>query len=65
MLSDFVAHAVARVLGRQGETIDPHQPLNEMGLNSLLAVELRNRLGHSVGHCAAACQRRLCSIVPL
>ena len=49
MLSDFIALAVARVLGRQGETIDPHQPLNEMGLDSLLAVELRNRLGTVLG----------------
>ena len=49
MLSDFIALTVARVLGRQGETIDPHQPLNEMGLDSLLAVELRNRLGTALG----------------
>jgi acyl transferase domain-containing protein/NADPH:quinone reductase-like Zn-dependent oxidoreductase/NAD(P)-dependent dehydrogenase (short-subunit alcohol dehydrogenase family)/SAM-dependent methyltransferase len=49
MLSDFIALAVARVLGRQGETIDPQQPLNEMGLDSLLAVELRNRLGTALG----------------
>jgi hypothetical protein len=49
MLSDFIALAVARVLGRQGETINPHQPLNEMGLDSLLAIELRNRLGTVLG----------------
>jgi acyl carrier protein len=49
MLSDFIALTVARVLGRQGEAIDPHQPLNEMGLDSLLAVELRNRLGTALG----------------
>lgn len=49
MLSDFIALTVARVLGCQGTTIDPHQPLNEMGLDSLLAVELRNRLGTALG----------------
>ena len=44
ILLDFITLAVARVLGREGETIDPEQPVNEMGLDSLLAVELRNRL---------------------
>jgi NADPH:quinone reductase-like Zn-dependent oxidoreductase/NADP-dependent 3-hydroxy acid dehydrogenase YdfG len=49
MLADFIASTVTRVLGRQGESIDTHQPLNEMGLDSLLAVELRNRLGTALG----------------
>jgi acyl carrier protein len=49
MVSDFVAHTAARVLGRQGETIDLHRPLSEMGLDSLLAIELRNRLGTALG----------------
>ncbi|GGC78313.1 type I polyketide synthase [Chelatococcus reniformis] len=50
MLVDFVGRTVARVLGRQGEgDLDPRRPLNEMGLDSLLAVELRNHLGASLG----------------
>lgn len=50
LLLDFVSERVARVLGRQGEDrLDPGRPLNEMGLDSLLAVELRNRLGADLG----------------
>ena len=50
LLLDFVSERVARVLGRQGEDrLDPRRPLNEMGLDSLLAVELRNRLGADLG----------------
>ena len=46
LLVDFVCREVAGVLGRRGENdLDPRRPLNEMGLDSLLAVELRNRLG--------------------
>jgi acyl transferase domain-containing protein/NADPH:quinone reductase-like Zn-dependent oxidoreductase/NAD(P)-dependent dehydrogenase (short-subunit alcohol dehydrogenase family)/SAM-dependent methyltransferase len=48
MLATFVASIVQRVLGRS-EEIDRDKPLNEMGLDSLLAVELRNRLGVSLG----------------
>jgi acyl transferase domain-containing protein/NADPH:quinone reductase-like Zn-dependent oxidoreductase/NADP-dependent 3-hydroxy acid dehydrogenase YdfG/SAM-dependent methyltransferase len=49
MLSDFIALTVGRVLGSRSESIDPQLPLNEMGLDSLLAVELRNRLGTALG----------------
>jgi Phosphopantetheine attachment site len=50
LLLDFVSERVARVLGRLGEDRpDPARPLNEMGLDSLLAVELRNRLGADLG----------------
>jgi NADPH:quinone reductase-like Zn-dependent oxidoreductase/SAM-dependent methyltransferase len=46
MLHGFVANHVARVLGvADPESIDPRRPLNELGLDSLMAVELRNRLG--------------------
>jgi acyl transferase domain-containing protein/NADPH:quinone reductase-like Zn-dependent oxidoreductase/SAM-dependent methyltransferase len=45
MLS-FVGEQVARVIDAAGaDAIDPRQPLNELGLDSLMAVELRNRLG--------------------
>lgn len=50
LLLDFVSERVARVLGRHGEDRpDPARPLSEMGLDSLLAVELRNRLGADLG----------------
>jgi len=46
LLLDFVAAQVARVLGIGGpDVINERQPLNEMGLDSLMAVELRNLLG--------------------
>jgi acyl transferase domain-containing protein len=50
LLLGFVGDHVARVVGASGrETIDVRQPLNEMGLDSLMAVELRNRLGSGLG----------------
>jgi acyl carrier protein len=32
-----------------GETIPDDQPLNELGLDSLMALELRKALGHGLG----------------
>lgn len=50
LLLGFVGEHVARVIGAaSGEAIDPRQPLNELGLDSLMAVELRNRLGSGLG----------------
>jgi acyl transferase domain-containing protein/NADP-dependent 3-hydroxy acid dehydrogenase YdfG len=50
LLFDQVHEQVARVIGlRAGEAIDPRQPLNDLGVDSLMAVELRNRLGVALG----------------
>jgi acyl transferase domain-containing protein/NADPH:quinone reductase-like Zn-dependent oxidoreductase len=49
-LLGFVAEHVARVVDApSAQAIDPRQPLNELGLDSLMAVELRNRLGTGLG----------------
>ena len=45
-MTAFVQGQVARVLGSDSSfLIDEHTPLNSLGLDSLMAVELRNRLG--------------------
>jgi len=50
LLLDFVREHVARVVAApSAEAIDPREPLNEMGLDSLMAVDLRNRLGKGLG----------------
>jgi acyl carrier protein len=50
LLLSFVAEHVARVIGASAVgDINPRQPLNELGLDSLMAVELRNRLGSGLG----------------
>ena len=40
----MLAEQVAGVLGIPGESVDCHTPLPELGLDSLLAVELRARV---------------------
>jgi acyl carrier protein len=40
-----VRERAGRVLGAPPETVDTRRPLNEQGLDSLMAVELRNVLG--------------------
>ena len=50
LLTTYVSDQVAKVLGMEsGQAVDPSTPLNEMGLDSLMAVELRNRLTASLG----------------
>jgi acyl carrier protein len=44
ILGKLVRDAVARVLKIAPERLDPRKPLGSMGLNSLMAMELRNRL---------------------
>jgi hypothetical protein len=48
-LLDFVGDHVSRVINAPaGTAIDVDQPLNELGLDSLMAVELRNRLSRGL-----------------
>ena len=50
VLANHVRKLAARVLGRGSEqSLDPRQPLQELGFDSLMAVELRNALSASLG----------------
>ena len=55
MLATFVRECALRALGLDpARTIDPRTPLGELGLDSLLSVELRNTLGRSLGEALPA-----------
>jgi acyl transferase domain-containing protein len=50
LLAEFIASEAKRLLGPQaGQALEPTKPLQDLGLDSLMAVELRNVLGHAVG----------------
>jgi polyketide synthase 12/myxalamid-type polyketide synthase MxaB len=49
ILVAYVQERAARVLGVVSDGVDARVPLNEMGLDSLMAVELRNLLGAGLG----------------
>ncbi len=50
MLIDKICEQIIRVMGLdEDETINPNQPLQELGLDSLMAVELRNILCALIG----------------
>ena len=53
LLFAFVHEQALRVVGEGNGTIDPRLPLNELGVDSLMAVELRNLLGKGLGVPAA------------
>jgi acyl transferase domain-containing protein/acyl carrier protein len=44
VLLDAIGEAVTAVMGVPAGRLDPDRPLSELGLDSLMAVELRNRL---------------------
>ncbi|MDR5730316.1 MAG: SDR family NAD(P)-dependent oxidoreductase [Terriglobia bacterium] len=50
ILMDLIAERVKATLGiHSTQEIDPSQPLQELGLDSLLSIELRNSLGACLG----------------
>ncbi len=49
-LAALIQDIVQQLLGTHGaDALDPNQPLIEQGLDSLMAVQLRNAIGHSLG----------------
>ncbi|MCA9541324.1 MAG: hypothetical protein KC620_20625, partial [Myxococcales bacterium] len=51
----FISELVARVLGLDAAAgIDPDRPLAELGVDSLISIDLRNAIGRSLGRTLAA-----------
>jgi myxalamid-type polyketide synthase MxaE and MxaD len=45
MLARYLSEQIARVLGHPSLSLDAHQRLNRLGIDSLMSVELKNRIG--------------------
>jgi len=45
MLAHYLSEQIARVLGHTTLKLDPYQFLNRLGIDSLMSVELKNRIG--------------------
>ena len=44
LMRDFLRQSVAAVLGIDPDKIDQDQPVNQLGLDSLMAIQLKNRI---------------------
>jgi len=49
LIQSYVTEQVARVLGLSSSQLDVQQPLTNLGLDSLMAVELKNRISADLG----------------
>jgi acyl carrier protein len=49
LLEGYLREQLARVLGLSPANLDLHQPLNRLGLDSLMAVEMKNRIELDIG----------------
>ncbi len=49
LLHSYLSEQVARVLGLSPSKLDVQQPLSQLGLDSLMAVELKNRIAVDLG----------------
>ncbi len=49
LLESYLSEQVARVLGLSASKLDLQQPLSNLGLDSLMAVELKNRIAVDLG----------------
>ncbi|RCJ24928.1 hypothetical protein A6S26_17130 [Nostoc sp. ATCC 43529] len=49
VLESYLSHQIAKVLGLSSFKADIHQPIREMGLDSLMAIDLKSRIEANLG----------------